>query len=131
MGGGEPVRLRDGACHIARLRPLRRPRQELRQARQRRHPRRARYGRRLGQQPLPLRKKAASGSSRKEQPGETKRKIGSRRGRPPLPLPQPIGRPMEEIARVVLDAPPRREEEWEYLREHRAAREARKAARKV
>ena len=52
-----------------------------------------------------------------------------RRGRPPLPLPEPINRPMEEIAQTVLKAKPKSEEEWEYLREHEAERERRKAAK--
>lgn len=47
-------------------------------------------------------------------------------GRPPLPFPEPINRPMDEIARVVLNAPPKRDEEWKYLREHRAKRDARR-----
>ena len=51
-----------------------------------------------------------------------------KRGRPPLPLPEPINQPMEEIARVVLKAPPKSEEEWAYLQEHKARREARRKA---
>lgn len=50
-----------------------------------------------------------------------------KRGRPPLPFPEPINRPMEEIVDVVFRAPPKREDEWEYLREHRAKRDGRKA----
>ena len=50
-----------------------------------------------------------------------------RRGRPPLPLPEPINRPMEEIAETVLRAKPKSEDEWDYLQEHEAERERRKA----
>jgi len=33
-------------------------------------------------------------------------------GRPPLPLPEPINRPMDEITSVVLKAPPK--DTWRY-----------------
>ena len=33
-----------------------------------------------------------------------------KRGRPPLPLPEAINRPMDEIAAVVLSKPPKRED---------------------
>lgn len=45
-------------------------------------------------------------------------------GRPPLPLPEPINHPMDEIADAVLRSPPKRDEEWRYLREHKAKRDA-------
>ena len=57
------------------------------------------------------------------------KKPRARIGRPPLQMPQPINRPMSEIVRSVFRVPPKREEEWKYLREHRAANAARKAAR--
>ncbi len=48
-----------------------------------------------------------------------------KRGRPPLPLPEAINRPMDEIAAVVLSKPPKREDEWRYMRERKAERERR------
>ena len=59
----------------------------------------------------------------------TKQDAQRRRGRPPLPLPEPINRPMEEIAQTVLQAKPKREDEWDYLREHEAERRRRKRAK--
>ena len=44
-------------------------------------------------------------------------------GRPPLPLPEPINRPMDEIARIVLRAPSKQPDEWRYLK-HRKQRNA-------
>ena len=45
-----------------------------------------------------------------------------KRGRPPLPLPEAINRPMDEIAAVVLSKPPKRDDEWRYLQERKAKR---------
>ena len=43
-----------------------------------------------------------------------------RRGRPPLPMPDPIPDTMENVARALLTTPPKREDEWEYIQEHKA-----------
>ena len=51
------------------------------------------------------------------------------RGHPPFPLQEPIGRSMDEIAQTVLQANPKREDEWEYLLEHEAERERPRAAK--
>lgn len=47
-------------------------------------------------------------------------------GRPPLPLPEPIGRPMEEIVDTVFRAPPKRKDEWEYIRKYQKPRSRRR-----
>ena len=41
------------------------------------------------------------------------------RGRPSLPMPEPIPDTPENIARILMTTPPKKEDEWEYLREHR------------
>ena len=42
-----------------------------------------------------------------------------RRGRPPLPMPEPTPDTMENVARALLTTPPKREDEWEYIQEHK------------
>ena len=50
-----------------------------------------------------------------------------RRGRPPLPMPEPLpdGVTPEELARAIMQAPPKKR--WRYLDEHKARTAARKA----
>lgn len=38
-------------------------------------------------------------------------------GRPPRPLLEPIDDSPENMAKAILAAPPKREDEWEYLKE--------------
>ena len=37
-------------------------------------------------------------------------------GRPPKPLPEPIPDTPENVARALLTTPPKRDDEWKYLR---------------
>ena len=39
-------------------------------------------------------------------------------GRPPKPMPEPIDADPEDVARVILNTPPKRHEDWRYVREH-------------
>ncbi len=50
-----------------------------------------------------------------------------RRGRPPRPLPDPINRPMDEIAKTVFRAKPKREDEWRYLKDRKTKPERRES----
>ncbi len=48
-------------------------------------------------------------------------KRSSRRiGRPPLSMPEPIPDTPENVARAILNTPPKPESEWRYLRESRS-----------
>ena len=42
--------------------------------------------------------------------------MSKKRGRPPKPMPEPIDADPEEVARVLLNAPPRKSDDWDYLR---------------
>ena len=41
-----------------------------------------------------------------------------RRGRPPKPMPELIPDTPENVARAILSTPPKKADEWEYLREY-------------
>ena len=49
-----------------------------------------------------------------------------RRGRPPLPMPEPLpdGVTPEDLARAIMQGPPKKR--WRYLDEHKAKTAARK-----
>ncbi len=40
-----------------------------------------------------------------------------KRGRPPLPMPEPIDDTPENVARAILNVPPKKPGEWRYLKE--------------
>ena len=44
------------------------------------------------------------------------------RGRPPLPMPERIPDTPENVAKAVLNTPPKREDEWQYLKDYKAGR---------
>ena len=37
------------------------------------------------------------------------------RGRPPKPLPEPIADAPENVAKAILETPPKRKKDWKYL----------------
>ena len=39
-----------------------------------------------------------------------------KRGRPPRPMPKPIADTPENVARAILNTPPKQASEWNYLR---------------
>ncbi len=41
-----------------------------------------------------------------------------KRGRPPKPMPEPIPDRWEDVAKALLETPPKKREEWDYLKEH-------------
>ena len=41
-----------------------------------------------------------------------------KRGRPPLPMPEPIPDTPENIARAILNTPPKKPHEWDYLKKY-------------
>ena len=45
------------------------------------------------------------------------------RGRPPRPMPEPIPDTPENIARIILNTPPKKPHEWRYLQRYKAAAE--------
>ena len=44
------------------------------------------------------------------------KKSNRKPGRPARPLPEPIGKPMDEIVGIVFRAKPKRSTEWRYKR---------------
>lgn len=44
------------------------------------------------------------------------------RGRPPLPMPEPIPDTPENVARAVLTTRSKKEDEWQYLKDYREGR---------
>ena len=40
-----------------------------------------------------------------------------KRGRPPKPMPEPIPDTWENVAKTLLETPPKKKEEWDYLKE--------------
>ena len=52
-----------------------------------------------------------------------------RRGRPPLPMPEPLpdGVTPEDLARAIMQGPPKKR--WRYLDEHKARTAARKGTK--
>ena len=49
----------------------------------------------------------------------------SKPGRPPkYPMPEPIDDAPEAVARAILNTPPKREDEWEYLKKYPRRRRA-------
>ena len=46
----------------------------------------------------------------------------TRRGRPPLPIPEPIPNTPENVAKSVLNTPPKKADEWQYLKDDKAGK---------
>ena len=40
-----------------------------------------------------------------------------KRGRPPKPMPEPIPDTPENVARALLSTPPKKRDEWDYLKQ--------------
>lgn len=49
------------------------------------------------------------------------KKEQKRRGRPPKPMPEPIPDTWENVAKALLDTPPKKRDEWEYLKEEESS----------
>ena len=46
-----------------------------------------------------------------------------KRGRPPLPMPDPIPDTPENVARILLTSKPKRKDQWRYVHQHDRVRE--------
>lgn len=44
------------------------------------------------------------------------------RGRPPLPMPEPIPDTPENVARAVLNTRPKKMDEWQYIKDYKAGK---------
>ena len=44
------------------------------------------------------------------------------RGRPPLPMPEPIPDTPENVAKAVLNTRPKKRDEWQYIKDYEAGK---------